>query len=93
MLLADVLEWRRRPDRWERPAAAVAAVAAALAADDDQALDAANARLERAADPRVERIDPDAVPPPEPLRERTVLLVHDTAPEDERSSRPPAADS
>ncbi|MCM2422184.1 CATRA system-associated protein [Streptomyces sp. RKAG293] len=76
-VLRDVLLWTLPADRWERPDEAVAALATAWAAGDEDAFEAATAALEMLSPHRVKRIrDSDEVPPTTPLRERLVALVH-----------------
>lgn len=76
-ILRDLLEWELPEHAWARPAEAVEAMAAALAAGDADRLGAATAALEQLSPHRVERVrDPAEMPPPEKVRDRVVFLVH-----------------
>lgn len=74
---SDALEWRLTGKRWESVEQVLAAMAAALATNDLEALKAATAELEVAGPVRIVRIGaPPVVPPPPQVRDRLNRLVY-----------------
>jgi hypothetical protein len=76
-VISDALQWRLADVRWQAIEQVLAAMDAALAADDMTALTAATADLELAGPLRITRIGATPVaPPPPPVRDRLNRLVH-----------------
>jgi hypothetical protein len=76
-VLSDALSWRLADARWAAIDQVIAAMSAALEADDVAALAAATADLELAGPVRITRIGAvPVVPPPPAVRDRLNQLVH-----------------
>jgi hypothetical protein len=77
VVISDALQWRLTAARWQAIEELLAAMDAALAADDLEALTAAVADLELAGPVRITRIGAaPAVPPPLQVRDRLNRLVN-----------------
>ncbi|MBR7837105.1 hypothetical protein KDL01_27760 [Actinospica durhamensis] len=76
-VLTDLAEQRLSPGVWAERLELIERLAKALDADDAAASGSLLGLLEMLSGDRVNRIvPPDAVPPPEPVRERLGLLIH-----------------
>lgn len=76
-VVSDALQWRLADARWQAIEPVLAAMDAALAAGDLDALAAATADLELAGPLRITRIGATPiVPPAPPIRDRLNQLVH-----------------
>lgn len=76
-VISDALQWRLADARWAAIEEVLAAMDAALSANDTEALAAATADLELAGPVRITRIGAvPVVPPPPAIRDRLNRLVH-----------------
>jgi hypothetical protein len=89
-VLQDALEWTARPAAWLGIADIVRGMAAAIAAEDLDALAAFTADLELASPLRVIRMGDQGVEPiPRELNERVNHLVHSLKPADQPEQAEP----